>query len=539
MQNHEEMIKQDPSILQKGENIEIYTKEWLKKNGRLNFSSSPSENLNKYSSQKNGGGASILSLCGYDNNYFTTISAPTSLGQIVSPSPNCTFGGEYITVSGLVAGNIYRISTCGVNNFDTQISIYTSGGGYPVAHNDDWCGSQSQVYFNPIVSGNYDILIDEFNCASNSLCASIDIELFYTPRSVITIPVVFHIIHNGEPVGVGANISTAQILSQLDVLNEDFRRLNTDIYITPSAFRGASDDALIEFCLAQQDELGNPTNGIERIQGVQSSYDASEFNTLEKPYSVWDRDKYMNFWTCNIPSLSGYATFPSGPANLDGVVIKYDQVGNTGNVNPPFDLGRTATHEVGHWLNLRHIWGDAPGCSIDDSIPDTPLQDVATPIGTCPTFPVLTNSCSPNYPGIMFYNQMDYSGDVCLTMFTVGQTSRMDAALFGPRASLLFSNGCNPSNTGIYNNSLSKSVTVYPTINNGNLTVEINLKQQQGVGIEIYTTLGEKIWESFQQNMNNISIPIDLSNNSDGVYFVQITSNSQTTTKRIIINKSR
>ena len=528
MQNLELMMQNDPTLKARMEESEIKTQEWLKNNGKLKYAS-PKVEVNKKLKHKNGGNLQVLSLCGYDNTYFTTITGPTILNQVVSPNPNCTYGGEYVTVTGLVAGNIYRVSTCGANNFDTQLSIYTAGGGLAVAHNDDWCSSQSEIYFNPMTSGDYDILIDEFNCLNNALCSTLEIELFYQPRPIVTIPVVFHIVHFGEAIGTGRNISTAAILSQINVMNEDFRRLNSDINSTPAAFRGGSDDALIEFCLAQQDEFGNPTTGIERILGSQQAYTAASFDALEKPTSVWDRDKYLNFWTCDI-NLSGYAKFPGGPASTDGVVVLYDQVGDIG-LLPPFDLGRTATHEIGHWLDLKHIWGDAPGCNNDDLVNDTPLQDIETPIGTCPSFP-FTDACSPIYPGIMFYNQMDYSGDACLTMFTVGQTGRMDAALFGPRSSLLTSQGCvapiiAPPVVSFFANTtnICKNACVSFTVNSTNNPTSWSWSFPGGVPST-----------SINQNPSNICY------NNPGTYNVTLTatnaggSNSKTTNGYITVN---
>lgn len=529
MQNLEEMMQNDPTLKEKMEASEKQMQEWLNHNGKLKYLT-PTVDAIKNSNQKNSGNQSVLSLCGYDNTYYTTIAAPTVLNQIVSPSVNCTYGGEYVTVTGLIAGHIYRISTCDSNNFDTQLSIYTAGGGLAVAHNDDWCGSQSSITFNPLTSGNYDILIDEYNCISNTLCSSLSVELIYIPRPVITIPVVFHIIHFGEAIGTGRNISTAQIMSQITIMNEDFRRMNADIYSTPAAFRGISDDALIEFCLAEQDEFGNPTTGIERILGSQASYTSTSFNSLEKPFSVWDRDLYLNFWTCDI-NLSGYAQFPGGPASTDGVVIVYDQVGDIG-LSPPFDLGRTATHEIGHWLNLKHIWGDAAGCSTDDLVNDTPLQDLETPIGSCPTFPVTTNSCSPSYPGIMFYNQMDYSGDACLTMFTYGQAARIDAALFSDRISLQTSQGCNLP-TGINESGFVNSVKIFPNPSNGNFTIQMNDKFKKSE-FKIITAIGKTILsKSLTENLE----VINLSEFPNGIYFLSITSSYGIVNKKLILNK--
>ena len=130
-----------------------------------------------------------------------------------------------------------------------------------------------------------------------------------------------------------------------------------------------------------------------------------------------------------------------------------------GNLNTSFNLGRTATHEIGHWLNLKHIWGDEPACATDDDVIDTPIQSNKS-IG-CNVFPK-TDLCSLNYPGIMFQNYMDYSNDSCLSVYTFGQSARIDATLFNQRASLLTSNGCSPSNLSNYENVFDKEIKTYP-----------------------------------------------------------------------------
>jgi len=527
MENLEEMQKKHPEVIQNMQAIEHFTQEWIKNNpnSKKQIPYQPLEP--NYKSGK----PNSKSLCGYDNTYFTTIAAPTTIGQVVSPSPNCTYGGEYVRVTGMVAGRVYRVSTIGVNNFDTQITIWIANGGYSCAHNDDWGGAQSEIYFNPLSNGSYDILIDEYNCISNSLCASLQIELVYTPRPVITIPVVVHVVHYGEPIGTGRNISAAQIQSQIDVLNEDYRRLNSDIYTTPSAFRGTSDDPLIEFCLAQQDEYGYPTTGIVRWLGSQPTWSNADIESIVKPNSIWDRDSYLNIWTLEFTSttLLGYAQFPGGTANTDGVVIRYNAFGTTGNVNPPFNLGRTSTHEVGHWLNLRHIWGDENACAQDDFVDDTPMQTVSS--SGCPSFPT-TDACSPNYPGIMFLNYMDYSDDNCLSVFTYGQAGRMDAALFGPRVGLLSSVGCDPSTVNIDNIELSKRVSIYPNPSLGAFTMELQGVQQ--ANISILNILGRKVFESQIESQRTT---IDISEQPNGIYFLIITTNNSSTTKKIIIEK--
>jgi len=263
MENLKLMLAKDPALRIKLDEIEKQTQELIKKRR------TDTQNYNPYketANQQTNNTQGVLSLCGYDNTSFTVIPAPTTLNQTVSPSPNCTYGGEYVRVTNIVAGRTYRISLCGANNFDTQLTVYPQGGGPAVAHNDDWCGSQSEIYFTPMSNGNYDLLVDAYNCTSNTLCATMAVVLVNIPRPKITIPVVVHVIHFGEPIGTGRNISIAQINSQIAVLNSDFRRLNADINSVPAAFKGASADPLVEFCLAQQDEFGNPTTGIEQIR---------------------------------------------------------------------------------------------------------------------------------------------------------------------------------------------------------------------------------------------------------------------------------
>ncbi|KAA9332798.1 M43 family zinc metalloprotease [Adhaeribacter soli] len=258
---------------------------------------------------------------------------------------------------------------------------------------------------------------------------------------VITIPVVVHVVYNTT----AQNISDAQIQSQINILNQDFRKLNADASKTPAAFAGLAADAQVEFCLAKRDPNGNPTTGITRTQTTKTSF--SDYGdpikyTSQGGKDAWDRNQYLNLWVGNLSGgLLGYAQFPGGPAATDGVVCTYSGFGNTGTAAAPFNLGRTATHEVGHWLNLYHIWGDDNGaCTGSDQVSDTPNQ--ADSNGGCPTFPKVTCSNTPN--GDMFMNYMDYTDDRCMYMFTTGQKARMDAVLDagGFRASLATSQGC-------------------------------------------------------------------------------------------------
>ena len=278
--------------------------------------------------------------------------------------------------------------------------------------------------------------------------------------AVITIPVVFHIVHNGQAIGTGPNITDAQVLSQLDVLNEDFRRLNADTGNTPSSFQPVAADIEIEFCLATYDPAGQTTAGINRYNGGQNSWSTNDIDVNLKPATVWNRDNYLNIWSVNFTSstLLGYAQFPGSPASTDGIVVGYEYVGRAPDnpFNNDFNLGRTATHEVGHWLNLFHIWGDdGSACTGSDQVGDTPNQ--AGSNSGCPNFPSVSCSNGPN--GDMFMNYMDYTHDDCMNIFTAGQKTRMLAAVNTSRTSILSSPACLPQQTFSFSGTVIDSVS--------------------------------------------------------------------------------
>ncbi|MFN0202142.1 MAG: M43 family zinc metalloprotease, partial [Bacteroidia bacterium] len=277
-------------------------------------------------------------------------------------------------------------------------------------------------------------------------------------RAVYNIPVIVHIIHNGTGVGSGQNLSQSQIYSQFDVLNEDFRRTNADAANTPSVFTGVGADCEINFCKATVDPSGNALTepGIHRVNRNTAGFSAPPYSDTYldgtiKPATSWDPTKYLNIWVCDLgQQLLGYAQFPTGSglsglaggtttANTDGVVILYSAFGRIGNVAAPYNKGRTATHEVGHWLGLRHVWGD--GNCATDYVTDTPTQQQDN--GGCPTFPHITCNNGPN--GDMFMNYMDYTNDACMNIFTTGQKARMQTVMsVSPRrASLNASTVCN------------------------------------------------------------------------------------------------
>jgi hypothetical protein len=246
------------------------------------------------------------------------------------------------------------------------------------------------------------------------------------------IPVVVHVVHKTA----AQNISDAQIKSQIDVLTADFRKKNVDIGSVPAPFAPLAADARVEFELAKTDPSGRATNGITRTSTSVNAFsdDDAVKSAASGGADAWPSDKYLNIWVCQLGGgLLGYAQFPGGPAATDGVVILHSAFGTTGTAAAPFDLGRTTTHEVGHWLNLRHIWGDdGTGCSGSDFVADTP--NAGGPNFGTPTFPHVSCSNGPN--GDMFMNYMDYVDDAAMTMFSAGQVTRMQAALDGIRSSI-------------------------------------------------------------------------------------------------------
>ena len=260
---------------------------------------------------------------------------------------------------------------------------------------------------------------------------------------VLTIPVVVHIIHRGEPVGQDSNIPFEQIEDQIRILNEDFRRQNPDRDQTPPIFQDVAADTRIEFVLARQSPEGFETNGVTRVEGTQSNYNINDAVVLSN-LSYWPAENYLNIWVTPLgESLLGFAQFPisnlpglegsSNNAFTDGIVVDFRFFGSVGNAISN-SLGRTASHEVGHFLGLRHIWGDGD-CSVDDFVEDTPLQESQN-FG-CPSDPF---SCgSPD----MFQNYMDFTDDVCMNLFTAEQKERMRIVLQNSprRASLLVSPG--------------------------------------------------------------------------------------------------
>ncbi|PCH95721.1 MAG: hypothetical protein COB85_04285, partial [Bacteroidetes bacterium] len=313
-----------------------------------------------------------------------------------------------------------------------------------------------------------------------------------------TIPVVFHVIYENA----AENISDAQVLSQLDVLNYDYRKLNADTGKVPTEFEGVAADSEIEFCIAVRDPNGNATSGITRTATTVTNFSStSPKSTAGGGKDPWPRDDYLNFWICDLGGgLLGYATPPGGSAANDGVVCGYQYIGA-----PPdnafggaFNEGRTGTHEVGHWLGLAHTFQG--GCTGGDGIADTP--PTANPNYGCPS--VTQNSCNNDFPDLidMHMNYMDYVDDACMYLFSEGQKTVMQSVLGSSRSSLQSSAGCTPINNldaGIAILSISDTLcgisSFSPTINLTNYgantltTVDVRYQIDSGV-VQTYSWTG-------------------------------------------------
>lgn len=256
-----------------------------------------------------------------------------------------------------------------------------------------------------------------------------------TASASYIIPVVFHVIYTNGP----GNISDAQILDQINILNAEFPRQQPDTALTPNAFKPFAAPFSVEFRLATIDPLGNCTNGINRIYNSLSN--CSLGNDDIKALSYWPSNKYLNIWLVQSMHYSGnlncvgggYATFPGGIATLDGINIRGDLISNIGTAATNGSWGnfkgRYLIHELGHWFNLRHIWGDAT-CG-NDFVSDTP--PAVNDNSGCPSFPRNpNNSCGSDANGEMYTDYMDYTNGPCLNMFTAGQVARMTACINSP-----------------------------------------------------------------------------------------------------------
>jgi|APTNR8051073442_1049403.scaffolds.fasta_scaffold00660_9 hypothetical protein len=357
-----------------------------------------------------------------------------------------------------------------------------------------------------------------------------------TPRELAIIPVVVHVVWSTA----AENISDEQIISQIEVLNKDFRKTNADSEnVMYPPFRNVRADAEIEFQLATVDPFGNATTGITRTQTNIPEIGIFRVNGKRAicyeelgGHDVWCSNHYLNIWIGAFPpGIAGEASFPGQDIpEEDGVRIAPHRFGTVGTATVPYHLGRTATHEIGHYFNLYHVWGNSgnanPDCLFDDEVADTPKQ-TENYLNQCPTFtPPWQSSCIANTPD-MFCNYMNYTDDACMVMFTQGQKLRMRATLDNSRSGLVSQSGaCLP----VSNQSdpiAEERMKLLPNPANQFVVIE---GLSTGATIRCFGVNGA-LWPVYQEFENKIRVghlPV-------GAYFLQIKNERNMITKMLII----
>ncbi|MGB6083516.1 T9SS type A sorting domain-containing protein [Moheibacter sp.] len=363
-------------------------------------------------------------------------------------------------------------------------------------------------------------------------------------NELIQIPVVVHVIHAGQPEGVGMNISTARVQSQIDVLNQDFQKIEGTPGYNDHEF-GASIG--LNFCLAQVDPDGNPTNGINRVEITGTIWNEANVENVLKPTTQWDPTKYFNIWVCqfggDLNGVLGYAQFPSnsglggmpvngGAANRDGVIIDWRAFGDRnavpGTYFNTYDRGRTTTHEIGHSFGLRHIWGDTSSCivntndSFNDYCPDTPAANSAN--YSC----VVIDSCPADPGNDMVENYMDYTNDACMNIYTLDQKARVLAVIENSprRKELPNSNVCDALGVSDVEN---QEFTIYP--NPAKDFLNVSVKNSQLTSYTIYNTLGQQVK---RENLSGTQFKINVNNLKKGTYILTVYSEKGSSTHKFI-----
>ncbi|MCP3933631.1 MAG: T9SS type A sorting domain-containing protein [Bacteroidetes bacterium] len=348
-------------------------------------------------------------------------------------------------------------------------------------------------------------------------------------REVITIPIVVHVVWNNPE----ENISDEQIFSQIEVLNEDFRAKNNEFTNIPEEFKSVSADVELEFCLAGLDPEGNPVSGIIRtstdIENIGTAYFQGKrrifYSDLEGQ-DAWDSDRYLNIWVAQREFAEGESSFPeAGLPEEDGLVVNPKSFGRTGTAmdNAPFNLGRTVTHEVGHYFNLFHIWGET-GCETDDEVGDTPIQHTHY-LGQCPSHP--QSSCGSHD---MFMNFMDYTNDACLSMFTEGQKLRMLATLESVRTGLGNAIAC--SIVGTEESEFSKIFNLSPNPCRDEVIVKSSVSEVGNWEVIVYDLAGRVRY--FEKPLNVEGIKITTIHWEKGIYIVHCRSDERLWTSKVV-----
>lgn len=346
---------------------------------------------------------------------------------------------------------------------------------------------------------------------------------------VIKIPVVVHNLYHSTD----QKVSLDQVQAQIDALNRDFRKLNVDAANIPARFAGLAADCQIEFMLATRDIKGGATTGV-----INKYTAVAEWKMDDKiKYSAqmgddgWDPNSYLNIWVGNLHKLVGYSSVMGDDIKKDGIVLNLIAFGNNDS-GSPYSMGRTAVHEVGHWLGLKHIWGDAD-CG-DDGISDTPQQRSYTT--GCPSG--IRTTCSNLPDGDMYMNYMDFTNDPCLLMFTNGQKEKMRSMLApgGYRYSLLSSQGLNEA---LYSNIPVEDaspkwlkINIYPNPTTTELTIDMAYDERWvGKQFVIVNMTGQV---QMQKMIESKIEKIDVSQLKPGIYFIKGDKDGEVMMKKFV-----
>lgn len=372
-----------------------------------------------------------------------------------------------------------------------------------------------------------------------------------TGKTVVKIPVVVHVIHSGQAVGTGRNISDDRVVSQITVLNQDYRKMEgTPGYNTNSV--GA--DVEIEFCMAQVDPSGNTTAGIDRVQYTGYTWNESNVESVMKPQTIWDPTKYFNIWVCqfggDLNGVLGYAQFPTGSglsglsggtttADTDGVVIDWRCFGTsdivTGSYFSGYDKGRTATHEVGHAFGLRHIWGDTTSCPSTNSYTnkdycaDTPAANAAN--YTCTS---VVDSCPSTDGNDMVENYMDYTYDTCMNIFTQDQKTRILTVIQNsPRRSTLPTSGtCDAPSLSVGESSIKDGLAIYPVPVKDYLNISAT-KGIKPVRYVIYNSVGQLVLK--KEVVSDADLKVSRSKLGTGAFILTVYTEKEFKTFKFIV----
>ncbi len=375
----------------------------------------------------------------------------------------------------------------------------------------------------------------------------------------VSIPVVFHVVLSQAQIDQlgGEQGIYSRVASQMQVLNNDFNATNLDINSVPAAFKSVIGNAEINFGLAHRKPDGTGTIGVEILikpvgfNGFGVS-DNNVKNTSSGGLDAWDHTKYLNVWVTNITNsgVLGYAYSPQFTLNLQlplryqGAVIHYGALGSRTGPNQYFvssvaERGRTLTHELGHFFNLFHVWGNTAvgsgNCSDDDDVSDTPRQRDATQ-SNCPSGVVPNCSNQTHAGGEMYMNYMDYSGDACTRMFTAGQVNRMRAQIEPGGASYsLTQNGIVMTwPTSISSLEKNNSVQILPNPSNGVFNIQFVNKENQLLYINVMSMTGQTVKRvSIAEQANNYSI--DISHMPKGLYMLQLGFEEGMISKKVIV----